>query len=698
MKQKHILAFSDSLEDIDKFTQGHKLTLYTVEQLSPMEYNYSYFNDLFLKLESQFDLSLVDLVIAEYVEALPLVYFMRKKGYVVPTIFIPHTNPYPIDLLLFFILATHFRHTEDIILCGSENAAQSYQSILGVKSLPICTFGIFQDYCQKLDKEKARHSMGLPENKKIVLCTARFMNDKGWEILCKINEKISKIRDDILFVGTSSHIDSDYYNSLAISMKNIVFYYRLSKNDLANLYRASDLFICPATSCFETYGKSPLEAIASGLRVVLPKWDGFQYYITEDVGSLVQVNYLESSHANPFQFAVADVDDYVQKIINEINNKNNVPSIMPDWAMYDKNMALYQKLIDEKILSKKQTYDIKTHKLLNTSLFSPSVIEILKQYSLRTIQDLESFFIKGPLIGREEIGSVELLKNLHNDIFKVMDKTNSKLKWKTPNHSKDHWLPKKYIEGSSKQFHLGCQWISSLKSDKHYKNILDIGCGPGTLTNQLALKYPSANIIGLDSSANMIEYAQKYSCINNQTKINFRLGNALEPMNNTSFDLVVSFWALSWVDNPAQLLKSILKQTHKNSDIFIQIPLNNELLEQAISQAFHNLGFNTHISFPKNTNSLEKFERALFEEDITFWKIIYTSPDYTFLSVEDVASYVQGWFPYIQSLNIEENKKLVLEIASMCLKLNRSSDPLKFTFPSLFIVNQDSSFINDRSS
>ncbi|MBK0297139.1 methyltransferase domain-containing protein, partial [Bacillus sp. S34] len=37
--------------------------------------------------------------------------------------------------------------------------------------------------------------------------------------------------------------------------------------------------------------------------------------------------------------------------------------------------------------------------------------------------------------------------------------------------------------------------------------VLDLGCGPGTLTATLATRWPSASVVGLDSSAEMLDSA-----------------------------------------------------------------------------------------------------------------------------------------------------------------------------------------------
>ena len=67
-------------------------------------------------------------------------------------------------------------------------------------------------------------------------------------------------------------------------------------------------------------------------------------------------------------------------------------------------------------------------------------------------------------------------------------------------------------------------------------DILDIGCGPGGWVLDVAREYPEKQVVGIDISTLMIEYA-RYQGLNN---ISFRVMNALEPLDfrDSSFDMV----------------------------------------------------------------------------------------------------------------------------------------------------------------
>ena len=81
---KNILCLTDSLDNISNFVKHAQVFFFQIEQLEPEDHNFAFFRHIFEKLKSSVDFSKIDLIIAEYIEALPLVYFMRKEGFYCP--------------------------------------------------------------------------------------------------------------------------------------------------------------------------------------------------------------------------------------------------------------------------------------------------------------------------------------------------------------------------------------------------------------------------------------------------------------------------------------------------------------------------------------------------------------------------------------------------------------------------------------
>jgi len=87
------------------------------------------------------------------------------------------------------------------------------------------------------------------------------------------------------------------------------------------------------------------------------------------------------------------------------------------------------------------------------------------------------------------------------------------------------------------------------------ERILDIGCGDGVLTARMAELVPNGSVVGIDSSANMIETARK----NRADNLRFEVLDANEIAYCDEFDVIFSNAALHWVLDHDRLHANCLK-------------------------------------------------------------------------------------------------------------------------------------------
>ncbi len=107
----------------------------------------------------------------------------------------------------------------------------------------------------------------------------------------------------------------------------------------------------------------------------------------------------------------------------------------------------------------------------------------------------------------------------------------------------------KYKQVSRHQKEWGNKLISEL-SLKGTESILDLGCGDGVLTEQLAQSVPQGDVLGIDASIGMIETAKKCKRDNLQfTQMDI---NNMDFLNE--FDVIFSNAALHWIKNHNNLL------------------------------------------------------------------------------------------------------------------------------------------------
>lgn len=111
---------------------------------------------------------------------------------------------------------------------------------------------------------------------------------------------------------------------------------------------------------------------------------------------------------------------------------------------------------------------------------------------------------------------------------------------------------KKYERASTHQKEWGAKLIAEL-SLQGTERVLDLGCGDGTLTAQLADLVPSGEVIGIDASHGMIDAAQRKS----RRNLTFLLMDINDMDFVEQFDVVFSNATLHWVKDHNVLLRNV---------------------------------------------------------------------------------------------------------------------------------------------
>jgi trans-aconitate 2-methyltransferase len=99
--------------------------------------------------------------------------------------------------------------------------------------------------------------------------------------------------------------------------------------------------------------------------------------------------------------------------------------------------------------------------------------------------------------------------------------------------------------------------------------VIDLGCGTGELTRRLADKLPGSEVVGIDSSPEMLARAQAHA----------REGLRFEPGSiekaEGQWDLVFSHAALQWVDDHRRLIPRLFSLVRPEGQLVVQLPSNH---------------------------------------------------------------------------------------------------------------------------
>ncbi|MBI9088403.1 MAG: methyltransferase domain-containing protein [Desulfobacterium sp.] len=128
------------------------------------------------------------------------------------------------------------------------------------------------------------------------------------------------------------------------------------------------------------------------------------------------------------------------------------------------------------------------------------------------------------------------------------------------------WQPDLYMQFKSERTQPSIDLVAKIDQVAP-KTIIDMGCGPGNSTRILANRWPESKIIGIDSSAAMIEKAkQEYP---NQE---WQMANASTYESAMKFDVVFSNAVIQWIPNHEHLFTKFHALLSNDGVVAVQIP------------------------------------------------------------------------------------------------------------------------------
>ena len=150
------------------------------------------------------------------------------------------------------------------------------------------------------------------------------------------------------------------------------------------------------------------------------------------------------------------------------------------------------------------------------------------------------------------------------------------------------WDPELYDGRHSWVWKYGADLLELL-SPRKGERILDLGCGTGHLTQQIALA--GAEVAGLDISLPMIEQARK-----NYPELNFVLADASAFEFSQPFDAVFSNAALHWMVQPREVVACVARALNPGARFVAEFGGKGNLraLREALDDAWKAVGLRQH--------------------------------------------------------------------------------------------------------
>jgi len=214
------------------------------------------------------------------------------------------------------------------------------------------------------------------------------------------------------------------------------------------------------------------------------------------------------------------------------------------------------------------------------------------------------------------------------------------------------WDAQAYSQASEGQY-IWAQELIGLLELFGDESLLDIGCGDGKVTVSIAMHLPGGQVVGIDSSPEMIDLAQKRW---KETGIEFRLLDATMLDYGKCFDRIFSNAVLHWVSDHNAVLggihralkpggKAVLQMGGEGNARDILAVMSGVMRSKQWQEYFHD------FHFPYTFHGVAHYETMLKAAGFSHFEVRLVPKDMLHKDMIALRGWIETtWFPYIRCI------------------------------------------------
>jgi trans-aconitate 2-methyltransferase len=235
------------------------------------------------------------------------------------------------------------------------------------------------------------------------------------------------------------------------------------------------------------------------------------------------------------------------------------------------------------------------------------------------------------------------------------------------------WDALDYATSSSAQQQWARELIGKLQL-KGDESLLDIGCGDGKVTAEIAASLPSGSVLGVDSSAEMIALAQSQYPADAFPNLRFQKEDARSLPFSDEFTVVFSNATLHWVLDHAPVLDEIHKSLRRGGKVLLQMGGRGNAADvvavlDKLPQALEWRDYFEGFSFPYGFYGPDEYQEWLRKAGLQARRVELIPKDMIHQGQEGLAGWIRTtWLPYTQRVPEERREAFVAQLVDKYLE------------------------------
>ncbi len=237
------------------------------------------------------------------------------------------------------------------------------------------------------------------------------------------------------------------------------------------------------------------------------------------------------------------------------------------------------------------------------------------------------------------------------------------------------WDASDYAKNSAVQQTWGKELILKLKLNGK-EDVLDIGCGDGKITAEIAQSLKNGTVVGLDSSEEMLTLAKQNFPPTSYPNLSFIRQDVRNLNFNEKFDIIFSNAALHWVIDHKPVLSGIYKALKKEGKVVVQMggKGNAEQVIKTMNQILKESKWGKYFkdfSFPYGFYAPEEYSLWIEDSGLKLVKITLTPRDMIYKNKDAFKGWIRTtWLHYISKIPIKKQNQFIDHLVETHLNLN----------------------------
>jgi trans-aconitate 2-methyltransferase len=237
------------------------------------------------------------------------------------------------------------------------------------------------------------------------------------------------------------------------------------------------------------------------------------------------------------------------------------------------------------------------------------------------------------------------------------------------------WDAEEYARNSAAQLGWARELIGKLRLTGG-ESVLDIGCGDGKVTAELARSVPRGNVIGIDSSEAMIGSARAAFPAAAQGNLEFRLMDARALSFEGRFDVAFSNATLHWVKDHRPVLRGVARSLKSAGRVLFQMGGrgNGEEIFAAAYDMIASGNWKAYFKdfeFPWGFHAPQEYEKWCAEAGLITRRVELIPKDMIQKGNEGLAGWVRTtWMPYTGRVPKERRESFIREAVDRYLAIH----------------------------